>query len=160
MSMKSQYAFGDPIDFVAQKGWGPSLATWAKAFFQRAYMVRHYALGRKMAQILSFIADFLGEDIKSSHVRDERRHSALHRRNSQTPREWMCLCRFADIGVDLKPRLWKRTTESVAKNYLDALQMSAMWPYHQKKEHVCLCCVACSWIIHTFPSNLQRQSCM
>tara|TARA_R110002003_G_scaffold184_13_gene14482 strand:+ start:25568 stop:26029 length:462 start_codon:yes stop_codon:yes gene_type:complete len=53
------------MDFVAQQGWGPNLATWVKSFFQRAYMVRHYALGRKMAQILSFIANFLREDIKA-----------------------------------------------------------------------------------------------
>jgi hypothetical protein len=65
MSKKSQYAFGGPMDFVAQQGWGPDLATRAKSFSQRAYMVRHYALGQKMAQILSFKADFLGEDIKA-----------------------------------------------------------------------------------------------
>jgi hypothetical protein len=28
-------------------------------------MVQHYALGRKMAQILSFIVDFLGKDMEA-----------------------------------------------------------------------------------------------
>lgn len=61
----SQYAFGESMGFVAQEGWTPNLATWTDAFFKSAYMMRHNALGRKMATILPFMADYLGEDVKS-----------------------------------------------------------------------------------------------
>ncbi|KAH9869677.1 hypothetical protein IAQ61_006889 [Plenodomus lingam] len=61
----SQYAFGEPMGFVAQEGWEPNLATWVKSFFKSAYMMRHNAIGRKMAQIMPFMADYLGEDIKA-----------------------------------------------------------------------------------------------
>ncbi|KAH7094996.1 cytochrome P450 [Paraphoma chrysanthemicola] len=61
----SQYAFGESMGFVAQEGWEPNFATWVKSFFKSAYMMRHNALGRKMAQILPFMADFLGEDMKA-----------------------------------------------------------------------------------------------
>lgn len=61
----SQYAFGEPMGFVAQEGWEPNFATWVKSFFKSAYMMRHNALGRKMAQVLPFMADYLGEDIKA-----------------------------------------------------------------------------------------------
>lgn len=61
----SQYAFGEPMGFVAQEGWEPNLATWVKSFFKSAYMMRHNALGRKLAQVLPFMADYLGEDIKA-----------------------------------------------------------------------------------------------
>ncbi|SPO06184.1 related to trichodiene oxygenase cytochrome P450 [Cephalotrichum gorgonifer] len=60
----SQYAFGEPMGFVAQEGWEPNLATWAKSFFRSAYMMRHNALGRKMAQVLPMLADYLGEDVR------------------------------------------------------------------------------------------------
>jgi cytochrome P450 len=60
----SQYAFGEPMGFVAQEGWEPNFATWVKSFFKSAYMMRHNALGRKVAQVLPFMADYLGEDIK------------------------------------------------------------------------------------------------
>jgi len=61
----SQYAFGESMGFVAQQGWEPNFATWVKSFFKSAYMMRHNALGRKMAQVLPFMADYLGEDIKA-----------------------------------------------------------------------------------------------
>lgn len=60
----SQYAFGEPMGFIAQEGWEPNFATWVKSFFRSAYMMRHNALGRKMAQALPLMADFLGEDVK------------------------------------------------------------------------------------------------
>lgn len=61
----SQYAFGEPMGFIAQDGWEPNFATWVKSFFKSAYMMRHNALGRKMAQVLPFLADYMGEDIKA-----------------------------------------------------------------------------------------------
>jgi cytochrome P450 len=61
----SQYAFGEPMGFLAQEGWEPNFATWVKSFFRSAYMMRHNALGRKMAQVLPFVANYMGEDIKA-----------------------------------------------------------------------------------------------
>ncbi|KAK1732034.1 hypothetical protein CTAM01_12799 [Colletotrichum tamarilloi] len=61
----SQYAFGEPMGFISQEGWEPNFATWVKSFFKSAYMMRHNALGRKMAQVMPMMADYLGEDIKS-----------------------------------------------------------------------------------------------
>jgi cytochrome P450 len=61
----SQYCFGEPMGFVAQEGWEPNFATWVKSFFKSAYMMRHNALGRKMANVLPFMANYLGEDIKA-----------------------------------------------------------------------------------------------
>ncbi|KAF5516291.1 Cytodhrome P450 monooxygenase aflU [Colletotrichum siamense] len=61
----SQYAFGEPMGFIAQESWEPNFATWVKSFFKSAYMMRHNALGRKMAQVLPMMADYMGEDIKS-----------------------------------------------------------------------------------------------
>lgn len=61
----SQYAFGEPMGFIAQEGWEPNFATWVKSFFKSAYMMRHNALGRKMAQVMPLMADYLGEDVKN-----------------------------------------------------------------------------------------------
>lgn len=61
----SQYAFGEPMGFLAQEGWEPNFATWVKSFFRSAYMMRHNALGRKMAQVLPLLANYMGEDIKA-----------------------------------------------------------------------------------------------
>ncbi|KAG4263688.1 hypothetical protein FPRO04_11349 [Fusarium proliferatum] len=61
----SQYAFGESMGFIAQDGWEPNLATWVKSFFQSAYMMRHNVFARKMAQLLPFLSDYLGEDIKA-----------------------------------------------------------------------------------------------
>ncbi|KAH3947888.1 hypothetical protein HBI56_189310 [Parastagonospora nodorum] len=61
----SQYAFGESMGFVAQEGWTPNLATWTDSFFKSAYMMRHNALGRKMANLLPFMADYLGEDVRA-----------------------------------------------------------------------------------------------
>ncbi|KAK0617727.1 cytochrome P450 [Immersiella caudata] len=61
----SQYAFGEPMGFVSQEGWEPNLATWAKSFFKSAYMMRHNAPARKMANVLPMFADYLGEDVKA-----------------------------------------------------------------------------------------------
>lgn len=62
----SQYAFGHTMGFVSnQEGWTPNLATWANSFFKSAYMMRHNSLARRMAQVLPFIADYLGEDVKA-----------------------------------------------------------------------------------------------
>lgn len=61
----SQYCFGEPMGFVAQEGWEPNFATWVKSFFKSAYMMRHNVLARKMAQVLPFMADYLGDDVKA-----------------------------------------------------------------------------------------------
>ncbi|KAK1965151.1 benzoate 4-monooxygenase cytochrome P450 [Colletotrichum sublineola] len=61
----SQYAFGEPMGFIAQEGWEPNFATWVKSFFKSAYMMRHNALARKLAQVMPMMADYLGEDIKA-----------------------------------------------------------------------------------------------
>ncbi|KAF2033342.1 cytochrome P450 [Setomelanomma holmii] len=61
----SQYCFGEPMGFVAQEDWEPNFASWVKSFFQSAYMMRHNVLGRRMAQILPFMADYMGEDIRA-----------------------------------------------------------------------------------------------
>ena len=61
----SQYAFGESMGFITQEGWEPNLATWVKSFFQSAYMMRHNVFARKMAQVLPFLSDYLGEDIKA-----------------------------------------------------------------------------------------------
>lgn len=61
----SQYCFGEPMGFVAQEGWEPNFATWVKSFFQQAYMMRHNVVARKLAQMLPFMADYLGEDVKA-----------------------------------------------------------------------------------------------
>ena len=60
----SQYAFGEPMGFVAQEGWEPNFATWVKSFLRTGYMMRHNALGRILADVMPFMADYLGEDIK------------------------------------------------------------------------------------------------
>ncbi|KAK4189411.1 Cyrochrome P450 monooxygenase [Podospora australis] len=61
----SQYAFGESMGFVEQEGWTPNLATWTHSFMKSAYMMRHNTLGRKMAQVLPLMADYLGEDVKA-----------------------------------------------------------------------------------------------
>lgn len=61
----SQYAFGEPMGFIAQEGWEPNFATWVKSFFKSAYMMRHNALARKLAQIMPLLADYMGEDLKA-----------------------------------------------------------------------------------------------
>ncbi|KAL2151657.1 hypothetical protein VTH82DRAFT_6755 [Thermothelomyces myriococcoides] len=60
----SQYAFGEPMGFVAQEGWEPNFATWVKSFFRSAYMMRHNVVARKLAQVMPMMADYLGEDVK------------------------------------------------------------------------------------------------
>jgi hypothetical protein len=62
--MMSQYAFGKPMGFIAQGGWEPNVATWVKSCFRSPYMMRHNALGRKLAQVLPLMANYLGEDVK------------------------------------------------------------------------------------------------
>jgi cytochrome P450 len=61
----SQYAFGEPMGFLAQEGWEDNFATWVKSFFRSAYMMRHNTLGRKAAQVLPLLANYMGEDIKA-----------------------------------------------------------------------------------------------
>lgn len=61
----SQYCFGEHMGFIAQDGWEPNLATWVKSFFRSAYMMRHNAFARTMAQLLPFLADYMGEDIRA-----------------------------------------------------------------------------------------------
>lgn len=62
----SQYAFGTSMGFVTkQQEWTPNLATWTASFFKSAYMMRHNAPARKMANVLPFLADYLGEDVKA-----------------------------------------------------------------------------------------------
>lgn len=61
----SQYCFGEPMGFVAQEGWEPNFATWVKSFFKSAYMMRHNVVARTMAQALPFMADYLGDDVRS-----------------------------------------------------------------------------------------------
>ncbi|KAK3989318.1 Cyrochrome P450 monooxygenase [Cladorrhinum sp. PSN332] len=60
----NQYAFGDNMGFVAQEDWTPNLATYTESFMKSAYMMRHFTPGRKMANILPMVADYLGEDVK------------------------------------------------------------------------------------------------
>lgn len=101
----SQYAFGEPMGFVAQEAWTPNVATWTSSFFRSAYMMRHNALGRKMASVLPLMADYLGEDVSEhqntilyemladstkqpgqSYLQShERRRPRLHRRCPQEP---------------------------------------------------------------------------
>ncbi|KAI1078396.1 cytochrome P450 [Whalleya microplaca] len=59
----SQYAFGEPMGFIDQEGWEPNFATWTKSFFKSAYMLRHNALARKLAQIAPLLANYMGEDV-------------------------------------------------------------------------------------------------
>jgi cytochrome P450 len=61
----SQYAFGEPMGFVAQEGWEPNFATWVKLFIQSAYMMRFNAPARKMARAVPFLANYMGKDIKA-----------------------------------------------------------------------------------------------
>ncbi|KAL2018687.1 hypothetical protein VTK56DRAFT_522 [Thermocarpiscus australiensis] len=61
----SQYAFGEPMGFVAQEGWEPNFATWVKSFFRSAYVMRHNVVVRKLAQAMPLMADYLGEDVKN-----------------------------------------------------------------------------------------------
>ena len=62
----SQYAFGEPMGFVAQKGWEPNFATWVKSFCNSAYMMRHNPLARKMAEFMPMMADYLSEDLQTT----------------------------------------------------------------------------------------------
>ncbi|KAK3387782.1 cytochrome P450 monooxygenase-like protein [Podospora didyma] len=62
----SQYCFGEPMGFVAQEGWTPNFATWVGSFFKGAYMMRHNAIARKLAQAIPLISDYMGEDAKSA----------------------------------------------------------------------------------------------
>jgi hypothetical protein len=61
----SQYSFGEPMGFVAQEGWEPNFASWVKAFFDSAYMMRYNAPARTLARIVPFLADYMGEDIRA-----------------------------------------------------------------------------------------------
>ncbi|KAF2712348.1 cytochrome P450 monooxygenase-like protein [Pleomassaria siparia CBS 279.74] len=61
----SQYAFGEPMGFVAQEGWEPNFASWVNSFFKSAYTMRHNTLARKTAQFMPFMADYLGKDIQT-----------------------------------------------------------------------------------------------
>jgi cytochrome P450 len=61
----SQYAFGEPMGFLAQESWEDNFATWVKSFFRSAYMMRHNALARKAADYMPMLADYMGEDIKA-----------------------------------------------------------------------------------------------
>ena len=61
----SQYAFGEPMGFVAQDGWEPNFATWVKSFLDSAYMLKHNAILRYMASGLPLLARYMGEDIKN-----------------------------------------------------------------------------------------------
>jgi cytochrome P450 len=61
----SQYCFGEPMGFVSQEGWEPNFATWVASFFHSAYMMRHNAVARKLANVMPLLADYLGEDIKN-----------------------------------------------------------------------------------------------
>lgn len=61
----SQYAFGEPMGFIAQKGWGPNFATWVRSFFQQAYMMRHNTFARILGAFAPMLADYMGEDVKT-----------------------------------------------------------------------------------------------
>ncbi|KAK0726433.1 cytochrome P450 [Apiosordaria backusii] len=61
----SQYAFGESMGFIAQEEWTPNLATWTSSFMKSAYMMRHNVLGRKMANVMPLVADYMGDDIKN-----------------------------------------------------------------------------------------------
>lgn len=61
----SQYAFGEPMGFVDQKGWEPNFATWVRSFFQQAYMMRHNAAARSLGAFAPMLADYMGEDVRT-----------------------------------------------------------------------------------------------
>lgn len=61
----SQYAFGESMGFIAQKGWEPNFATWVRSFFQQAYMMRHNAVARTLGAFAPMLADYMGEDVKT-----------------------------------------------------------------------------------------------
>ena len=62
----SQYAFGEPMGFVAQKGWEPNFAIWVKPFFWSAYAMRHNGIAKKIAQVMPPMANYLGNDIRAT----------------------------------------------------------------------------------------------
>ncbi|KAI1393077.1 benzoate 4-monooxygenase cytochrome P450 [Hypoxylon trugodes] len=61
----SQYAFGEPLGFVDQDDWEPNFATWAKSFFESAYMMRYNALARKLAELTPLFANYMGDDFRA-----------------------------------------------------------------------------------------------
>ncbi|KAH6972855.1 cytochrome P450 [Ilyonectria sp. MPI-CAGE-AT-0026] len=46
-------------------GWEPNFATMVKPFLRNAYVMRYNALARKLADVLPWLADYMGEDIKA-----------------------------------------------------------------------------------------------
>ncbi|KAH7009648.1 cytochrome P450 monooxygenase-like protein [Ilyonectria destructans] len=61
----SQYCFGEPMGFLSQDGWEPNFATMVKPFLRNAYIMRYNALARKLADVLPWLTDYMGEDIKA-----------------------------------------------------------------------------------------------
>ncbi|KAK0384864.1 hypothetical protein NLU13_7342 [Sarocladium strictum] len=60
----SQYAFGEPMGFVAQDGWESNFATWTRSFLNSAYMLRHNSLARRLSQWMPALSDYMGADVK------------------------------------------------------------------------------------------------
>lgn len=60
----SQYAFGEPLGYVAQEDWEPNFATWTRPFISSSYMLRHNALARKLANVMPLLSEYMGEDVK------------------------------------------------------------------------------------------------
>lgn len=61
----SQYSFGEPMGFVDQEGWLPNFGSWAKSFFNSAYMMRHVAPARAAVAVAPYFANYMGEDMKN-----------------------------------------------------------------------------------------------
>ena len=61
----SQYCFGEPMGFLEQEGWEPNFTTWFKAFFRQAYMLRHNVVARTLTQLVPFVAEYMGEDMRN-----------------------------------------------------------------------------------------------
>lgn len=61
----SQYAFGEPMGFLSKDGWEPNFASMVKPFLRNAYIMRYNALARRLADVLPWLADYMGEDIKA-----------------------------------------------------------------------------------------------
>lgn len=61
----SQYAFGEPIGFLAQEAWEPNFATWVHPFLQTQFLMRHSALVRKMGRYFPMLAGLMGREMRA-----------------------------------------------------------------------------------------------
>lgn len=61
----SQYAFGEPIGFLAQETWEPNFATWVHPFLRFQFLMRHSALVRKMGRYFPMLAGLMGQEMRA-----------------------------------------------------------------------------------------------